>query len=187
HTFLFPRGALRIRKIAARARYSLQIFRPFIVPFAFVILILRRRIIPARVSRRLAVASVTCPARQSPLRRSPIHFPALRLKERPLVPFNPQPLQRHQYSVHQLGLVALHVRVFHAQQQSPALVFREKPVEQSSAGSADVQIPRPRGRKSHARFLFGTHSVGFLPSMRVIHLIGTAPQNRASLKSRASS
>src|SRR5271155_1381430 len=179
-TFLLFRRAFRIRKIAARARHSLQSLRPLVVPFAFVVLILRRGIIPARVSRGLAVASVTRPARQYPLRRGPIHFPALRLKERPLVPLNPQPLQRHQYSIHQFGLVALHVGVFHAQQQCPALVFREKPVEQSSARSAHMQISGRRRRKTHARFLCSTHSVGFLPSLRAIHLIGTTLQNRES-------
>src|SRR5271156_1367170 len=184
-TFLFLRRALRIRKIAARARHGLQSLRPLVVPFAFVILILRRGIISTRIRCSLAVARVARPARQNSFRRSPIHFPALRLKKWTLVPLNPQPLQGHQDSVHQLRLIALHVRVFHAQQQSPALVFREKPVEQSSARSAYMQISRRRRRKTHTRFLFGTHSVGFLPSMRAIHLIGTTPQNRASLKPRA--
>ena len=43
-------------------------------------------------------------------------------------------------------------------------MFREEPVEQSSARSAHMQISRRRGRKTHTRFLFGTHSVGFLPT-----------------------
>ena len=67
-----------------------------------------------------------------------------------LVPVEPEPLERVEDVVDQLGPVALGVGVLDAQEERAAGVAGEQPVEQGGAGAADVQVAGRRRREAAA-------------------------------------
>ena len=87
------------------------------------------------------------------LSRCAIQFRSPRLVERSLIPIHAQPFQAIDNARDQFRLVTLGVGVLDAQNHHPAATPRKKPVEQSSAGSANMQVAGGRRGKAdtHAR------------------------------------
>ena len=118
-------------------------------PFTFVVF----GSVTARIGHRFAIAGESGATRKNPFGRFTIHFQALRLKERPFVPLDAEPLQAFENPIHKLRLVALDIRILDPQEERPAFVFREKPIEQGGSRAADVKIASGRWSETHARLL----------------------------------
>ena len=73
---------------------------------------------------------------------------ALRLIDRAFIPGEAQPFQALQNGRGELGLLAVHVRVFDAENEDAARVTREEPVVKRCACPAHVQVTRGRRRKT---------------------------------------
>src|SRR5215469_1505773 len=59
---------------------------------------------------------------------------------RAFVPVETQPLQIGDQLIFEAGFAAVDVRVFDAEHHGPTLLAREKPIEESGAGVADVKV-----------------------------------------------
>ena len=142
------RGGLAVAAGTARDAPRPAALRLFILGSRF-------GIIAAGVFVRGAITAKRGAVRKALLRCRAIQLRSLRLIERPFVPVHAQPLQTIDDALNEFGLVALGVRVLDAQNHHAAVVPREKPVEQGSARSANVQIAGGRRSKadSHARSL----------------------------------
>src|SRR6266705_2236773 len=71
---------------------------------------------------------------------------------RPFIPIQTQPTQTAQDNFHRLLRVSGDVCIFDAQDKRAARMPSIKPVEQSCAGSADVEETGGAGRESNANF-----------------------------------
>ena len=117
---------------------------------------------------RLRVVGV--PGAQQRIEGLPMALGALRLKDRPLVPVELQPAQRVDDLAHVLGGRALAIGVLDAQQQLPAFVAGEQPVEQRRTGTADVQRSGGRWREANLHRI-APHANGSRPPAHAV-LIG---------------
>ena len=76
--------------------------------------------------------------------------PQLAAKVRAFIPIQAQPFQSFVDGGHRFLGVALHIGVFDAQHEFPAVMSREQPVEKRGTRSADVQITGRRGGEANA-------------------------------------
>src|SRR5262249_28364989 len=70
----------------------------------------------------------------------PIQLETLRLVDRALIPIHTQPTQTINDSLHQLGLIALCISIFNAENQDSILAARKQPVEQRGTRTAYVEV-----------------------------------------------
>ena len=80
-----------------------------------------------------------------------VHFDALSLMVGAFIPVEAEPAHALQNALDHFRGGALEIGVFNAQDQGPAIVPGEQPVEQRRAGSAHVQITSRRGCEADAR------------------------------------
>jgi hypothetical protein len=156
HSFALASGSLRVGKIAAATGRCFHRFGTFVVAFARLL-----GVVGSAVHRWLAIAGKGSATGEQTLGRFLVERKALRLKKRPFVPLDSQPLQASENSIDKLGTVALYVSVFDAQDECTAFVSRKKPIEQRGSCTADMEIARRRRCKANARLFGRGHRIFF--------------------------